>query len=228
MKKLLTERKEYCTVDTEIDAAYEAIDSLDAFQQTSFASNVDFEGNNEFILKRLRNQDLLDELDDFEVKLPITKCLVDILCELLSDTETPLIQEPVIKAVLLGLGYSIENSVISTADRIMDNFCENLLTIPEKSNQKTLIMDLEDFVEAILNSLPGKICNILNFLKCLPLFLELLKLALGKTTLTKALTLLVSSMQNQKVNEDVILQIFELISLKLIEESSQISPPASA
>lgn len=167
-------------------------------------------------------------MDDFEVKLPITKCLVDIFCELLADTETPLIQEPVIKAVLLGLGYSIENTVISTADRIMDNFCENLLTIPEKSNQKTLNMDLEDFVEAILNSLPGKIRNILYFLKCLPLFSELLKLALGKTTVTKALMLLVSSMQNQKVNEDVILQIFELISLKLIEESSQISPPASA
>lgn len=167
-------------------------------------------------------------MDDFEVKLPITKCLVDIFCELLADTETPLIQEPVIKAVLLGLGYSIENSVISTADRSMNNFCENLLTIPEKSNQKTLNMDLEVFVDAILNSQPGKIRNILNFLKCLPLFSELLKLALGKATLTKALTLLVSSMQNQKVNEDVILQIFELISLKLIEESSQISPPTSA
>lgn len=44
----------------------------------------------------------------------------------------------------------------------------------------------------------------------------------------KALTLLVSSMQIQRINEDVVLQIFELISLKLIEESSQMSPPASA
>lgn len=41
-------------MDTEIDAAYEAIDSLDAFQQSSFASNVDFEGNNEFISEQLR------------------------------------------------------------------------------------------------------------------------------------------------------------------------------
>lgn len=45
MKKLLTERKEYCTLDTEIDTAYEAIDSLDVFQQTSLPTNVEFEGN---------------------------------------------------------------------------------------------------------------------------------------------------------------------------------------
>lgn len=46
MKKLLTERKEYCTVDTDIDTAYEAIDSLDVLQQTSFSTNVEFEGKN--------------------------------------------------------------------------------------------------------------------------------------------------------------------------------------
>lgn len=44
MKKLLTERKEYCTLDTEIDTAYEAIDSLDVFQQSPFSSNMEFEG----------------------------------------------------------------------------------------------------------------------------------------------------------------------------------------
>lgn len=228
MKKLLTERKEYCIVDTEIDAACEAIDSLDVFQQNSFASNVEFEGNIKFVWKQIRSDDLLDELDDFEVKLPITKCLVDIFCELLADTESPFIQEPVIKAVLLGLGYSIEKNVISTADRILDNFCENLLSIPEKSNQRTLNIDLENFVEAILNSLPGKTFNTIfkiSLNNCF--FLELLKLALGKTTITKALTLLISSIQNQKINEDVMLQIFELISMKLIEES-QLSPPASA
>lgn len=91
------------------------------------------------------------------MKLPITKSLVDILCELLVDTDTPFIQEPIIKAILLGLGFSIENYVISTVDTAMEDFCEHLLTIPEKSNQKTLNMDLEVYVEAMLNSLPGKL-----------------------------------------------------------------------
>lgn len=97
----------------------------------------------------------IDELDVFEVKLSITKSLVDICCELLADTETPFIQEPVIKAILLALGYSIENYIIATVDTSMEYFCENLLTIPEKSNQNTLSIDLEVYVEAILNSLPG-------------------------------------------------------------------------
>lgn len=95
-------------------------------------------------------------MDDFEVKLPITKSLVDIFCELLADTDTPFIQEPIIKAILLGLGFSIENYIVSTVDTAMQDFCENLLTIPEKSNQKTLHMDLEVYVETLLNCLPGK------------------------------------------------------------------------
>lgn len=98
---------------------------------------------------------VLDELDDFEVKLPITKSLVDILCELLSDTDTFFIQEPIVKAVLLGLGERIEKYVLSNLDAIMNNFCENLLIIPEKSNQKTLNMDLDMYVEALLCSVPG-------------------------------------------------------------------------
>lgn len=44
MKKLLTERKEFCTLDSEIDTAYEAIDTVDIFQQNAFSSNVEFEG----------------------------------------------------------------------------------------------------------------------------------------------------------------------------------------
>lgn len=109
-----------------------------------------------FIWSEFRIILISDELDDFEVKLPITKSLVDVFCELLADTDTPFIQEPIIKAILLGLGYSIENYVISAVDTAMEDFCENLLTIPEKSNQRTLNMDLEVYVEAMLNSLPGK------------------------------------------------------------------------
>lgn len=43
MKRLLTERREYCVMDSEIDTAYEAIDSLDSYQ-INLTSNVAFEG----------------------------------------------------------------------------------------------------------------------------------------------------------------------------------------
>lgn len=90
------------------------------------------------------------------MKLPITKSLIDIVCESLADTDTFFIQEPIVKALLLGLGEAIEKYVTSTVDGAMNNFCENLLSIPEKSNQNTLNMDIDAYVEALLCSSPGK------------------------------------------------------------------------
>lgn len=58
--------------------------------------------------------------------------------------------------------------------------------------------------------------------------LDAIKLTFGKSTLIKSLTLFVSSIQSQKINQDVVLQIFELLAMKLVEESTQLSPPASA
>ncbi|KAG5891387.1 hypothetical protein JTB14_020115 [Gonioctena quinquepunctata] len=194
MKKLLAERKDYCTLDTDIDTAYEAIDSLDIFDQPT-CPNIEFE----------------DELDDFEVKLPITKALVDIMCELLADTDSPLIREPLVKTIMLTLGNRLEKFVISKVEEAMEDLCVNLISIPETTNQNTLNLELDVFVEAVLDSFPDAV-----------------KLVVGKGILNKALTLFVSSLQNQKINEDVVLQIFELFALKLIEESNQISPPASA
>ncbi|KAJ8959852.1 hypothetical protein NQ318_011585 [Aromia moschata] len=199
MKKLLTERKEYCTLDTEIDTAYEAIDSLEAFQPPGSAGlvNVEFEG--------------IHELDDFEVKLPITKALVDIMCELLADTQSPFLQEPLVKAILLSVGNVVQKVAIGKGDRFVEDLMTNLITIPERSNQETLFLEMDAYVEALLSSLPDVVC-----------------LTLGKPDLSKALSLFTSAMQFQKINQDTILQIFELISMKLIEESTKISPPASA
>ncbi|XP_074031796.1 uncharacterized protein isoform X2 [Leptinotarsa decemlineata] len=195
MKKLLTERKDYCTLDTDIDTAYEAIDSLDAFQQASFSPDMDFE----------------DELDDFEAKLPITKALIDSMCELLADSDSPLIQEPLVKTLMLIVGKVLEEFINSEVDGAIADLCVNLFRIPELSNQDTLFLELDDFVEIMMKNLPDAI-----------------KLVFGQATLYKAVTLLVSSLQNEKLNEDVILQIFELIVMKLMEESSRSSPPASA
>lgn len=53
MKKLLTERKEYCTLDKEIDAAYDALDSVDVFQQPpKLVSDLQFDG----VLVQFANQ----------------------------------------------------------------------------------------------------------------------------------------------------------------------------
>ncbi|CAH1155933.1 unnamed protein product [Phaedon cochleariae] len=195
MKKLLTERKEYCTLDMEIDTAYEAIDSSDTFPHHVFPPNVEYE----------------DELDEFEAKLPVTKALLDIVCELLAEADSPFVREPLVKAILLTFGNTMEHFILSQVDAAMDKLCVDLIVIPKVTNQNTLSLEKNSFVEAIFSGLPDAV-----------------KLTFGKSTLTKAFQLLVSSLQSQKINQDVVLQIFELFCMKLIEESSQLSPPASA
>lgn len=88
--------------------------------------------------------------------MPITKALVDIICELLSDTDSPLIREPVVKAILLILGNSIEKYVLENVDSAMEDLCTNLLTIPKETNTNVLYLETDEFVENLVLSLPGE------------------------------------------------------------------------
>ncbi|EFA09342.1 uncharacterized protein LOC103314394 [Tribolium castaneum] len=193
MTKLLGERKVFCTVDT----AYEALDSLESLQQTDKLrqSNIQFD----------------DELDDFEVKLPITKTLFDILCELLADNkETSLTQEPVIKSILLLFGNYIEETVVTQANYYLRYCCANA-KIPSEGKIETLSMELEEFVTVVLSGIP-------NSFKCL----------VGENTVKDVINLLVSSLQIEKINQDIMLQVFEILCMKLMEGSKQLSPMISA
>ncbi|XP_076265572.1 uncharacterized protein LOC143199568 isoform X2 [Rhynchophorus ferrugineus] len=196
MKKLLTERKEYCILDKEIDTGYDALDSVDIFQKSPvMLSNVHFD----------------DELDDFEGKMPITKTLLDIFCELLTDTKSPLIQEPVIKGVLLSCGSLIERNIDECIQQTEVYLADHLVDIPEESKMNILSMELNEYIEAIRSSFPDS-----------------LKYIIRKDTIKNAIKLLMSSLQIKKINEDILLQVFELVAMKLIDESTQTSPPASA
>ncbi|XP_049823486.1 uncharacterized protein LOC109595505 isoform X2 [Aethina tumida] len=193
VKKLLAERKEFCKVDT----AYEAIDSLDPISQLTDSNvNVQFE----------------DELDEFEVKLPVTKAIIGIICELLADTESLLIQESLVKAIVLSFGNTIENRIVSQTENFINNLCANLFRIPETTINQTLDMNLESYISAILSSFP-----------------DYMVIIFSQQNLERAIRLFVMSLQTEKINEDIFLQIFELISMKLIEESQlPLGPPASA
>lgn len=105
-----------------------------------------------------------DELDDFEGKLPLTRSIVDILCELLADdVNTPFIQEPIVKAFLLSFGLKMEQFIEKNVDNFMEYFGTHLFTIPESTVIQTLEIDLEDFVDAILTSFPGTVFQILTY-----------------------------------------------------------------
>ncbi|XP_063907391.1 uncharacterized protein LOC135125674 [Zophobas morio] len=189
MSKLLCERKVFCTVDT----AYEAIDSLGSLQDGDKLrqSNIQFE----------------DELDDFEVKLPVTKALLDILCELLADTkDTSLTQEPVIKSVLLLFGNYIEESVITQANYYLRYCCANA-KISAESKVDTLSLELEEFIDVVLSGVP-----------------DYFKYLVGEKTLRDVANLFVASLQVQKINQDLVMQIFEIVCMKLMDGSKQLSP----
>ncbi|KAL1495045.1 hypothetical protein ABEB36_010528 [Hypothenemus hampei] len=196
MIKLLSERKQYCLLDKEIDTAYDALDSVDFFQQTP---------------KLIPNLKFDDELEDFEGKIPMTKAIVDILSELLSDTNSPLIQEPIIKAVLLLFGPVTEDKITAVLNNAMEYLAENLVTIPEKTNSTVLTMDIEEYVKCIEKST-----------------LDFFKYFVGRDNFRTVLKLFISSLQKTRINQDVLLQSFEFIAMKLIQESTLTSPPASA
>ncbi|KYB25600.1 hypothetical protein TcasGA2_TC034860 [Tribolium castaneum] len=100
-----------------------------------------------------------DELDDFEVKLPITKTIFDILCELLADNkETFLAKEPVIQSTLLLFGNYIEETVVTQANYYLRYCCANA-KIPSEGKIETLSMELEEFVTVVLSGIPSEFIN---------------------------------------------------------------------
>ncbi|VEN46450.1 unnamed protein product [Callosobruchus maculatus] len=196
MKKLLTERKEFCTLDDEIDTAYEAIDSLDTFQ-LPYSPSVTFE----------------DELEPFEVRVPVARALVEVACELLADTGCPFVQEPIVKTFLLTMGPTLEHLLVRQADALMETVCVRLMRVPDRTDRSTLRMEMSAYLDALVHSLP-----------------DCVKMTLGVSPVSQAMSVLMSSIQREAVNQDLALQLLELLALKLIEEcgATQHSPPTSA
>ncbi|KAK4878397.1 hypothetical protein RN001_010903 [Aquatica leii] len=193
VKKLLSERQAYCTVDT----AYEAIHSLEIVDQPDIVPSppIPFE----------------DELDEFDLHVPITKVLLDIICELIDDTKICLLQETVIKALLLLVGNYTEDYVTKQSDALLHNVNKIVGKLPESSNHEVLPMKLDEMVHICLKKFPGVAKNLL-----------------GADTIEAGAKMFISSLQSPKINQDVFMQVFELFASELINACSQSSPAYSA
>lgn len=89
------------------------------------------------------------------MKLPITKVIADIVCEVLADDkETSLTQEPVIKSFLLLFGNFIEESVNTNSNYFMNYACANA-QIPSESRVEILSLELDEFIDGVLSGIPG-------------------------------------------------------------------------
>ncbi|XP_045474844.1 uncharacterized protein LOC123680793 isoform X6 [Harmonia axyridis] len=178
MRKLLLERKDFCTIET----AYDAFDSQEP-ETKEFISDVFF-----------------DETEDFESKVPLTRTFIDIICELIADSDSFASQEPFIKFLLLVFGKSMDEMIISKVEDLFDNLC--VTEVPKSLDCKVLTMDFDVYVEYLISVLPDAV-----------------NLLASHSTLKDALNNLILSIQIEKCNKDVILQIFDFMVLRLIENS---------
>ncbi|KAB0791579.1 hypothetical protein PPYR_03379 [Photinus pyralis] len=192
MKKLLSERQAYCTIDT----AYEAIHSLEVADQADLGSPIaHFE----------------DELDDFDVHVPITKVLVDVIVELLGDTKICLLQETVVKALLLFVGYYTEEHICRQSDNLLHNINKFVGKLPDAGTEDVTALKLDEMVKICAEQFPSAIRKLL-----------------GEQTVNAAVSLFLTSLQSQRINQDIFMQVFELFASELINACSQASPAYSA
>ncbi|KAH0818768.1 hypothetical protein GEV33_004023 [Tenebrio molitor] len=178
-----------------VDTAYEAIDSLGSLQQGDKLQ----QSNIQFEGK--------PHTPTINIQLFVTKTLFDILCELLADTkDTSLTQEPVIKSALLLFGNYIEETILNQTSYYLHYYCTNA-KIPSETKIETLSLELEEFVGVVLSGVP-----------------DYFKYLIGETTLRDVANLFVSSLQVQKINQDMVMQIFEIVCMKMMDGSKQLSP----
>lgn len=97
----------------------------------------------------------LDELDDFDSQVPVTKTLLEIFCELISDTNTYLVQEPIVKSLLVLFGRPIEHHLDVQSEKMLRNIKKLIGKLPETSNQLPMAMKLAFMVECCFEILPG-------------------------------------------------------------------------
>lgn len=171
---------------------------------------------------------ILDELDDFEQQIPIAKVLTDVLCELVIDSDTYLVQEASVKSFLLLLGNHVEKYFEQKSDKIVRNINKLVGSLPTGLNQETKPMKLDDMVKVCVDSVPGEIVLICHFQNNFLLPTGSLKALLSESTVSASFRLLISSLQYQRINQDVFLQIFELLAQQVVVASGQLTPTFSA
>ncbi|XP_025830263.1 uncharacterized protein LOC108739328 [Agrilus planipennis] len=200
MEKLISERRAFCTIDT----AYEAINSLDVADQpgTTWSAAAGLEL-------------LDDEPDEFTYHIPVTKSFIDIICEVLFDSNNYMTQETTVRIFLLLLGTTCENFFNSQSETLLHSINKFVGKLPNNSDDSELTIELDEMVQWCIGCMPSKLKRYLPKL-------------FGDKALQAALKLLLSSFQSQKINQHLLIQIFDLCALELILANNKFTPAYSA
>lgn len=100
--------------------------------------------------------EFLDELDDLDSTIPLTKALLDVICECLQDTKCALTQEPVMKALLVLAGSKSEQILTHYAERIVRHINRVIGPLPKNDNDCVMAMELDQLVNELEQSLSSK------------------------------------------------------------------------
>ncbi|XP_017781714.1 PREDICTED: uncharacterized protein LOC108566375 isoform X2 [Nicrophorus vespilloides] len=195
MEKFLAERQVFCTIDN----AYEAVEAVE------LSDNLDAS----LILDR-RQFD--DELDDFDATIPMTKALIDLICELIEDTFPPLVKENVVKVLLLTVGNSAESKLHEIGEKLIKAINGCIGKIP-KFDGPTIPcpMKIDELVNLCSECIPGTVMKLLN-----------------ESLVKSALHLLLLSLQSHRINQDTNMQLMEVFASEITEAASKSSPTFSA
>lgn len=148
-----------------MDTAYEAIDSLHIEEDTWGEPPPPFDGCFLFFYSNsIKIIYFADDLDDFEQQIPLTKTLFDIFCELIVDTNSSLVQESVVRSLLIAFGEQIEQYFDIKANKIVKNINGLIGKLPTNEHTETLPLKFEKMLELCVDSSPSKLNN------CFPFF----------------------------------------------------------
>lgn len=86
----------------------------------------------------------------------MTKTLVDIICEVISVSNSSLVQEPVVRAFLLLAGQKCEEKMAEGSGNAIKNIRNLIGKLPVVDHQNPLAMKLDDMVDICLSVIPRK------------------------------------------------------------------------
>lgn len=77
-------------------------------------------------------------------------------CELIVDTNSSLVQESVVKSILVLIGRNSEQFLEQKADSVIKNINSMVGRLPANQNQDTLPLKFEKMLEICVNACPSK------------------------------------------------------------------------
>ncbi|XP_008543904.1 uncharacterized protein LOC103568722 [Microplitis demolitor] len=192
LEMLLADRVDYCSVDT----AYEAVESIEADGESELLSH----------WLEIVNTPYDEELEELDSKLTMSCIGIDLICEILAgvDSNNTLRQETVVRWTKLFFGSITEPLISQYIFKFYNNL--NLMSVFSNEQDDNCSEDIDVVEGKLFGILESKISSELKFI-------------FGENDVKKIIKFLLKSLECQKVNLDLLLQIVDILASELLAAS---------